>query len=571
MSTLPQITEQVIRGRVGERSFKAGKEYADSGAVHNPQRQGLCLKARCKGSRSKAYRVAATFDVNGLTGTFCSCPLGSNGRCKHVAALLLTWRAKPETFAEVEELAQTLANLGKEELIALIEKMLLRQPDLEALLEMTASAAVRRLKAADPDTYQRQAAALFARAGKEQAAGNIAEELPRIKKTGDDFLRKHDYAGAAAVYEGICTAMVPNYEPVRDPEGVIVRAANECISGLGQCLANGQLDAEQRQGIWKTLFDLYRLNANSDDIGLGEVVPALVKGHATAEEHRNFTDWIRNELTAATSWGRSCYGSFLIELEADTLDDEAFLRLCREIGHQRELVQRLLQRGRLEEAIHEAEQAEDHGLLELADLFVQQGQDIVAEHLVRNRARTGQNLLLLGWLKNRHAARGKTETVLELAEEMFRLQPSLLGYQEIRQLAQVLHRWKALRSDLITFLKKTSSSGLLIAILLEEGEIDQALEAVQSEGDVSIVLAVAQAAEKARPRGALTLYRKHAETLIQLHSRESYRSACYFLEKVRDLYHRLGENGAWAGYVTELREQHRSLRILQEELTAAKL
>ena len=38
---------------------------------------------------------------------------------------------------------------------------------------------------------------------------------------------------------------------------------------------------------------------------------------------------------------RRAIGSFLLDLEADELDDEAYLRLCRETGRAVELVDRL--------------------------------------------------------------------------------------------------------------------------------------------------------------------------------------------------------------------------------------
>ena len=58
---------------------------------------------------------------------------------------------------------------------------------------------------------------------------------------------------------------------------------------------------------------------------------------------------------------------------------------------------------------------------------------------------------------------------------------------------------------------------------------------------------------------------------IEERHRESYRSACTFLKKVRDLYRRLGEDGAWASYVAGLRRRHGSLRALLDEMQKARL
>ena len=57
-------------------------------------------------------------------------------------------------------------------------------------------------------------------------------------------------------------------------------------------------------------------------------------------------------------WGddyhRRAHGRFLLELESDDLDDDAFLGICRESGLMTELVDRLLTLGRLDEAMSEA-------------------------------------------------------------------------------------------------------------------------------------------------------------------------------------------------------------------------
>jgi len=41
--------------------------------------------------------------------------------------------------------------------------------------------------------------------------------------------------------------------------------------------------------------------------------------------------------------------------------------------------------------------------------------------------------------------------------------------------------------------------------------------------------------------------------------------------RARALYEHLGEPTAWATYIAALRERHRSLRALKEELAASKL
>src|SRR5262249_1594883 len=136
MSTPPKITDKAIRKRVGERSFTLGERYFQDGSVFDTRRQGLTLKGRVQGSRDEAYPVEVTLGGQGIAEAECSCPVGGGGHCKHVAALLLAWRHQPEDFTETEELGPALARRSKEELIALIQQMLRREPDLESLLTL---------------------------------------------------------------------------------------------------------------------------------------------------------------------------------------------------------------------------------------------------------------------------------------------------------------------------------------------------------------------------------------------------------------------------------------------------
>ena len=124
MAAIPVFQEAHIEGRVGRRSFRRGRDYVQSGAIFNARRQGSTLKAFCTGSSVAAYRVQVTFDRRGVAEADCSCPVGRGGYCKHVAALLLAWRQRPEDFVEVEELDSGLARCSRRELTDLIKDLL---------------------------------------------------------------------------------------------------------------------------------------------------------------------------------------------------------------------------------------------------------------------------------------------------------------------------------------------------------------------------------------------------------------------------------------------------------------
>ena len=328
------------------------------------------------------------------------------------------------------------------------------------------------------------------------------------------------------------------------------------------------------------------------------------------------TSWVEldDEEQAITGSVRQAYGRFWLDILKEILDDDAYLRISRETGRTADLVDRLLALGRIDEAAQETRRVDDYSLLGLANLFIQHGQDAVAERLMKarisepihpikdvtglvlssqaGRAEEGQpDWRVLEWLQKYYRDRGNPAAELEMAEMSFRVQPSLRRFQELHNLAKGLDQWQMLRPELLAFLQQAGNirnTTLLIEIALDEGDIDRALGLLQGMakkdsygftynagygyyGFGDIALQVARSAEETRPQEAIELYRQRAERLIAQRGRQNYQQASTFLAKMRALYEKLGEGEAWTRYVTALREQNRNLRALKEELANAGL
>lgn len=162
MRTILIITEHTIRTFVGEQNFLKGQQAVRDGAIVNPVRQGMMLKAYCYGSLPEPYRVQVTFDDTGITTALCSCPAGSptygNRGCKHVAALLLTWQEQPETFVEMDDLDIILERKDKSELIAFIKQLLVKQPEVAWQLTMSPPTCKRKIPSIENYRDMRQLA-----------------------------------------------------------------------------------------------------------------------------------------------------------------------------------------------------------------------------------------------------------------------------------------------------------------------------------------------------------------------------------------------------------------------------
>ncbi len=430
-----------------------------------------------------------------------------------------------------------------------------------------------------------------------------------MKKTADSLALQQDYLGAATIYEAMVTEIFDQshlyydeeaeYDEDYEEEGYypeeegLEELVGECIAALGNCLADKRTDRVAREKIIEVLFAIYERDVHADNShGFAANAADQLVRYSTPLERQTIAAWIREALAdeeeAIVGSERQAYGKFLLDLEQDTLDDETYLRICRETGRTSDLIDRLLTLGRIDEAARETQRVNDYALLGLADLFIQHEQDTVAENLVKARTQEKPVLHILEWLQKYYRNKANKVAELEIDETLFRTQPFLRRYQELHDLARQLNRWETLRPELLAFLEQAKNTTLLIQIALDEGDIDHALQLLKgmAKKDIhgytynngygyfgfgDIALEVARTAEELRPREAIELYRQSAERLIALRGRQNYQEACKYLAKMRALYEKLGEKEAWTSYITALREQNRSLRALKEELAAAGL
>ncbi len=479
----------------------------------------------------------------------------------------------------------------------------------------------------NPAAFRRQVADAF-----ERDAPRISEELLAVKQTADRLAQQRDYLGAATIYETLVREIFEQshlyfdeeaeYDDYYEEEGDypeeegLDELVGECIESLGNCLAGEQADRVAREKIIEVLFDIYQHDLRAgNSLGFTTSASEQLVEYTTPLERQTIAAWIRDVLTdeeeEITGSKRQAYGKFLLDLEKDTLDDETYLQICRETGRTSDLIDRLLTLGRIDEAARETQHVDDYALLGLADLFIEHGQDAMAERQVKARisapirpANSTAGLLLwsqvgraeeekpdwriLEWLQKYYRDRGNHVAVLEVVETLFRTQPYLRRYQELRDLARQLGRWEIVRPELLAFLEQAKNTTLLIQIALDEDDIDHALQLLKGTvkkdrygytyiesygyyGYSNIALEVARAAEEARPREAIELYQQYAERLIAMRERKNYQAACTYLVKMRALYEKLGEGETWTSYITALREQNRNLRALKEELANAGL
>lgn len=593
---LPELALPDVREWVGERSYQLGRQYFRDGALSRLRRDGLTLKGRCQGTASQPYRVEATLGRKGIERAQCSCPVGDGGRCKHVGALLVAWLEATEDFVAVEALDTTLARLQPAELLALLRRLLRRFPDAEEWLELELPMLLggpATEAPVDARSIKRQVKAVLQsggaypdRWGEPESTADVGGDLEPLLDNARDYLARGAYRNALTVYLTLAETALDEYEVEEDWEGELAAGVGavvgRCVEGVGDCLRH-MTEPSEREAALRALLELSRHENEGYGYDAEGAIRAIVLEHATPEERRLVAGLVRAALPGGGDWlaqyRRREMGVFLLDLEADTLDDEAYLRICRETGQMERLVERLLALGRWQDAVAELRQTEDAGLLlTLANILRDRGYGEMAEQVVRQRSRKEQDDRLTEWLLERAKEAGDTDEALALAEVLFWRGPSVPDYRRVRELAVAQGTWEKVRPGIFDHLTHDGRFALLTELHLLEGEVDRALAALQGVkpagggwyyGGFPLRVAVAEAAERTRPEEAVKLYLEEAELLIEAQGRDRYAAAAEYLLRVRRLHAALGRESDWERLIAETRERHRRKRALLDELQKA--
>lgn len=573
---------QSIRRRVGDTSFERGERYAREGRIRDARIQGETLKARCCGSGDSDYRVEARLEGTKIVSGSCSCPVGDGGHCKHVAALLLTFREQPGDFAAALDIDRLLQQRSKGELIDMIRSLLEAEPDLEELIESAAGA----VSGGDVSraAVQRAIDVALAREGfGDDDDRRVATALKLQLRAAAQRLEARDYANAAAVAEGILASITSQYDSISDERGDVARAALQAAATLTKCFAATPDDDPHRSEMLRSMFELLRFDVHLGGIGVSEAIPETFARTTTADERQQLVAWMREsageESTEGFSnnWRRECWGAMIGDLAGSEMSVDEYLAHCREFGLTEALIAELLKRKRHAEARKAAMEVAEYRLPAIADLFVRHRRTADAEAIMTERAEGKQRCEASEWLVHYFESRDRWDDAIAWRKLWFQSQPGLEPYRELRRVAKKARRWPELRDELLEIIRGTGEPAIEVPVLLEEKRSDELLQLLdawtQAQRRIprSTLLQLAQALEQKHPERALEIYLQQAELAIQWRQRGSYTEACELLRKARDIYQATGRDAEWRSCVEGIAAENRRLRALQDELRRARL
>lgn len=527
---------------------------------------------------------------------------------------------KPETAV-----LGRLRKKNHEELFFLLEQLLERKPDIGPLIELlielpvpnssqqgkTSGRGNTRTLNLSSIRDQVEAALYYAGEGWE-SVGLIAAELSRLSGIGDDFADAGEWANAQAVYAAITGEAIESYEELED-EWQIAAIIEECTAGLALCLdtqrdlpQDDQLSIASREELLTALFDIWKFGQDYGGIET-DVVGTIVR-NVTKDERKMVEGWLRKEIRSdqGSKWQNQGLVSFLVKLKEEAhISNEELIEEYRNAGLYKEMTEKLLQLGRVDESLHVAKEM----LTDPVEVTW------FAEHLVADEARREQALEFIehklkeleqtirgkspdyttihgvetyrSWLEKKYSSYGKSEQALNMALARFQAAPSEATYYSVQSTSQLADQletlWTSLRPDLLATLEGQGKWGELIGIYLHEAEIMPALAALEQMEHASNAshygygysthfapekyqIHVAKAAEEPYPDEAIQLYKRMVERLINARGRENYQQAVGYVTQVKHLYRKQGRESEWNVYITALRNKNKSLRALKEEL-----
>jgi len=582
-----QLTEKQLRERASEQSFRKGQDYYETGAIYNPTLQstpgGVTLIAQCEGSSAPSYRLRAELDEGGVRSTSCTCPYDWGGDCKHIVALLLMYIHEPDEFSEQKSVNELLAGLEKDALVALILRLVERDPDLYDALELaipaakiaaqptTLGVARKRQTQVSEETYRKQINRILKQAYRGDyydewgSTPGYIEDLGDILGTGMKFLDAGDAEGALIILRVLLEELTEDYDSNMDYDGDLACVIQDTCLPLAEAILSVELDPDARdelEGTMQTILDNLDEMIEAGD-GLELILAALEHGWNELPDEE--TEWEEYDEE---------YWMVLDQLKQARLnvmarqgDDESFLRLAKKSDAKRYTL-KLIEIGRLDEAVEASEKLENTSdVFTVAQKLREVGRLNDAIALAEKGLEMGGYYLnqLALWLAPLEESQGRKDKALSAYRIAYDESPKIDVYRHIKRLAGPT--WQNIQPALIRKADGGYSKDVLVDIYLEEGDWDAAIEVAERDSwSFNLLEKVADVVIPYRPDWVIRVSFKQSDELIEKTQSKLYPIAARWLERAKKAYHQKNQDAEWQAYIDNLRATYARRPALQREI-----
>ena len=415
-------------------------------------------------------------------------------------------------------LSSRLASLTREQLVALVERLVARHPDLADLVDLPLPGEPQR---ADAEAILRHVTHILRTMGDDWRASWRAQfEIDPIVAMGATYRTQGRLDDARTVYRGVIDAVLPLYEQIRDEESEIANIVGECVQGLGECI-DATADPLVRERLLRDAFDVYRWDSlEHGSYGMSHPAENVLLSRSTNAEKLLIAEWVRDAMTRSSTWGRRRGGDLVVLLVGEGFDDKAREALYAQAGMEKELLEVLLAQDRRDEAVSLVRTSTSGDLLNLAERLVAVGLgEAAADAVDHHPAVLNTNSHhLRDWLVER--GRVDERAIEELVWDLHRFVHSgnVGDWGRVRALAEPTGRLPQVLPHALAAVD-TEKSGFQASrarVLAAAGRVDEAEAVLSRLPEASwkrAALDVAAAAEAVRPALALALYERVATGL----------------------------------------------------------
>lgn len=548
MPAFPEFTVADLEQLAGRKSFERGLDYLDMVSDLTVIPAGVAATVR----GSYDYAVFLATGSGQLSGD-CSCPYGQEGNfCKHCVAVGLAALQAGQSLPKLVEAARArqtavdhwLESLSKDELLAELLGLLDDDPELRRRFELraaVASADAAAVRQVVTDLVVPRDYISYQEAG--QYANGVyvaAAAISRLTETGA--------AEAAIDIARVAIGLLNQaFSSIDDSSGVTGDAAQELLSvhldaclaappepvSLGDYLASLLLDHDE--GLEPSLDDYADLLGG---VGFG-LLRDRIRATYAADPQAWRPRWLMETLLRAEG---DVDG--IVALLGEQLDERGWNHL--------RIAQELDQAGRASEALGWAERGA--------------------------RDAKYPDPRLTEYLAGRYASDGRQDDLLALRRTRFQAERTLANYQSLRQVAENTGTWATERGQALSLLTADATSSrhrprlpwaagpVLIDVLLDEEEMDEAWAAADGVASQEQWLRLADAVAASRPADALRVYLQAVEPLRAQTGNEVYEQVTRLLLAARCCHQALGTTADFDRYLALFRADQKRKRNLMKLL-----
>lgn len=582
MTAFP-VSDTLIRQHATGESYSRGDDYARSGRVSALSVRDDVLSASVQGSEFAPYHVRVSTHDGIVTDATCTCLYSYGGWCKHIVAALLVAATDPGAVEERTSLVERLAVLDRDGLETLLIQLVAHDPAVaDAIDRLVPVVAVETPGVVGPPLVDAAAIKARIRSGAHGLrhmhgpeayvyGGSGALGARQELEPARAFLEAGHARAALDVLRAIIESWNEQWEWIDDSDG----NASDLYYSIEPLLTEALLSASLSKtdlDAWADQLDEWM--AELGDYGIDAFFDTLTAARTGWDDPalvavlRGDTDVLEQpedpELEETDE---------LIEIRLRVLarlgQDEEALRLAAAVGHVVGYATARIRRGEFEQAARHAlahmtrpSQALDiAGALYLADesaaalRVAERGLDL-DEHETTAAVGDALRAQLAAWLRGIAEEAGALPLAQRAAATVVVDAPSLEAWREAQRLAG--SEWPVVRTELLARVRQSASypeSGKL-DILLHEGLIDDAIQALGQYAGHSLIARVADAALATRPDWVIGASRARAEAIMDPGKSEYYSDAARWLARMKAASRNAGQDAEFRAYLAETIDKH---------------